>query len=87
MSSFPPISSYYLFQEIQADIAKNSEGIRVVLNLCDILQRDKHACASDKERDSLQLAAFNLERRCQAIQAQAMALQCNLEEKVRTFKV
>ncbi|XP_033627943.1 uncharacterized protein LOC117290589 isoform X1 [Asterias rubens] len=73
-------------EEIQADIAKNSEGIRVVLNLCDILQRDKHACASDKERDSLQLAAFNLERRCQAIQAQAMALQCNLEEKVRTFK-
>ena len=59
----------------------------MVLNLCDILQKDKHACASEKERESLQLAAFNLERRWQAIQAQAMALQCNLEEKIRTFKV
>ncbi|XP_022093086.1 uncharacterized protein LOC110980574 [Acanthaster planci] len=73
-------------KELQEDIAKNSEGIQVVLNMCEILQKDKHACASEKERESLQLAAFNLERRWQAIQAQAMALQCSLEEKIRTFK-
>ncbi|XP_038072285.1 uncharacterized protein LOC119740890 [Patiria miniata] len=73
-------------KELQVDIAKNSEGIQVVLNMCEILQKDRHACASEKERESLQLAAFNLERRWQAIQAQAMALQCSLEEKLRTFK-
>ena len=68
-------------------MAKNSEGIQVVLNMCDILQRDTYACSSEKERESLQLAALTLEGRWEAIQAQAMALQCSLEEKLRTFKV
>ena len=72
---------------MQEDINKHAEGISVVLTMCNILQKDKYACASDKEGEALQLAAINLERRWEAIQAQARDLQCGLEEKLRTFKV
>ena len=76
-----------ILQELQEDINKHAEGIKVVLTMCDLLQGDKYACTTEKERDALQLAAINLERRWETIQAQARDLQCGLELKLRTFKV
>ncbi|XP_071962153.1 uncharacterized protein [Antedon mediterranea] len=73
-----------LHKAIQNEISDHSGDLDTVLCLCDALQVGTGA--SEKKKESLQLAVINLERRWDAIQSQSINLQCGLDEKLRVFK-
>ncbi|XP_033104737.1 uncharacterized protein LOC117107228 [Anneissia japonica] len=75
-----------LHKAIQEEINDHSESVDTVLALCDALQEDNDSGATEREKEHLQLAAINLERRWDAIQSQSIDLQCGLDEKLRVFK-
>ena len=62
----------YLFQELQKDIEKHSAGVASVLNLCEVLLRDRDACPTDIECAAIEQAMKSLDRRWKNICALAM---------------
>eukprot|EP00058_Branchiostoma_floridae_P018984 XP_002604473.1 hypothetical protein BRAFLDRAFT_79226 [Branchiostoma floridae] len=73
-------------EALQLDIEAHAPSIASVLELCEKLEDDCHACRTYEEKEALQLAAINLERRWDAICMQAIDMQCRLEERLCTYR-
>ncbi|XP_078672720.1 uncharacterized protein LOC144911996 isoform X1 [Branchiostoma floridae x Branchiostoma belcheri] len=73
-------------QALQVDIEAHAPSIASVLELCEKLEDDCNACRTYEEKEALQLAAINLERRWDAICMQAIDMQCRLEERLCTYR-
>lgn len=55
--------SYYLFQELQKTIEKQSGHIADVLNLCELLLSDTESCKTSVNTESITVATEALEKR------------------------
>jgi hypothetical protein len=55
--------SYYLFQELQKEIEKQSGSIADVLNLCELLLSDSESCKTSINTESITVATEALEKR------------------------
>ncbi|CAH1261382.1 AKAP6 [Branchiostoma lanceolatum] len=73
-------------EALQLDIEAHAPSIASVLELCEKLEDDCQACRTFEEKEALQLAAINLERRWDAICMQAIDMQCRLEERLCTYR-
>ncbi|XP_066279185.1 uncharacterized protein [Branchiostoma lanceolatum] len=78
--------SFSSTQALQLDIEAHAPSIASVLELCEKLEDDCQACRTFEEKEALQLAAINLERRWDAICMQAIDMQCRLEERLCTYR-
>ncbi|XP_061668449.1 nesprin-2 [Syngnathoides biaculeatus] len=73
-------------QELQKDIEQHTEGVTSVLNLCDLLLKDKNvAGAIEVESDSLQETSHSLDQRWRTICAMALDRRLRIEETWRLW--
>ncbi|CAG5119700.1 unnamed protein product, partial [Candidula unifasciata] len=73
-------------QALQRDIESHNKIVNAVLKLSDRLKHDSQASRHERERESPQLVALNLERRWHGIWLQSLEWQCRLEEAISRRK-
>ncbi|XP_041468111.1 uncharacterized protein LOC121418356 isoform X2 [Lytechinus variegatus] len=74
-------------QNIKDEIDHNNQSIDVVLKLCSLLQDDDwYLSTHQRERESLQLGAINVERRWQNIKTHSEEMLCHVRQALETTK-
>nr|XP_054757987.1 uncharacterized protein LOC129264155 [Lytechinus pictus] len=75
-------------QNIKDEIDHNSQSIDVVLKLCSLLQDDDwYLSTHQRERESLQLGAINVERRWQNVKTHSEEMVSHVRQALETTKV
>ncbi|XP_071507537.1 uncharacterized protein [Diadema antillarum] len=75
-------------EELCEEIESHSQGVGVVLELCSLLQEDDlYLSSHQRERETLQLGAINVERRWQNVRMQSQEILAHTRERMESMKV